>query len=686
MQHMKSVPFTTLTIALAAVFAQGFDAHAEEAKSDTVTVTASRVEQDLQDVNMSVSVITADQIKHSSAKSVGEILEDVPGVRINNDGGQGIKRVSIRGEDAFRTLVMIDGQKIAEHKSMSGSPLMINPADIERIEVIKGPASVFYGSDAIGGAINIITKKGADKPFTGTASFGYNGSSQGTNGNIGFQGGINGWKYRLSAGYEHNNELRTPEGHVPNTYFDSRNVGGALSYDINKDWTVGAGLDYYRFKFGSSSISDSSTVMVDVPKWERTKVNAYTEGHNLTSWFTKLRADAFYQKSKKDMINTVTVQMTPIMTMRQIPFANNDMDQYGVSLQADFQLGKNNYLVAGYELNYDKLNADSKTNMEMISSRLGTVYSGTTKFDNYDGYQMSNAVFAAMETTLPADFTLNYGVRYTYVQSDMDLKSRLTGEAQSYDKTHDGKAVFNAGLTWRGVDDLALRFNYAQGYRFPILQHLYVDTNMGQMSTTYSNPDLKPETSDNFELGARWMRGGVKIDTAVFFNTADDYISTLWNAKLGGYQYQNVAKAKTFGWETDASFKLGDTGFEPYGVVTVMRRQFKSDGFKTWDSATPAFFARYGVKWAGTFKEVGLRGDLYARSTTKTDYKTKSGSDDYHLGGATTLNFTAGVDFGPKKMFSLDAGLYNIFDKSWKQDTSIYEPGRYFAAKLTGTF
>jgi hemoglobin/transferrin/lactoferrin receptor protein len=683
---MKSVPFTTLTIALAAVFAQSYDVHADELKSDAVTVTASRVEQDLQDVNMSVSVITADQIKHSSAKSVGEILEDVPGVRINNDGGQGIKRVSIRGEDTFRTLVMIDGQKIAEHKSMSGSPLMINPADIERIEVIKGPASVFYGSDAIGGAINIITKKGADKPFTGTASVGYNGSSQGTNGNIGFQGGINGWKYRLSAGYEHNNDLRTPEGHAPNSYFDSRNVGGAISYDINKDWTVGAGLDYYRFKFGSGSITDSSTVLIDVPKWERTKFNVYTEGHNLAPWFTKLRADAFYQKSKKDMINTVSVQMTPIMMMRQIPLAANDMDQYGVSLQADFQLGKNNYLVAGYELNYDKLNADSKTNMEMISSRLGTVYSGTTKFDNYDGYQMTNAVFAAMETKLPADFTLNYGVRYTDVRSDMDIASRLSGTTSKPGKSSDSKAVFNAGILWDGVDDLALRFNYAQGYRFPILQHLYVDTNMGQTGTTYSNPDLKPETSDNFELGARWQKGGFKIDTAVFYNTADDYIATLWNASLGGYQYQNVAKAKTFGWEMDTSWKIGDTGFEPYAFTTVMRRQFKSDGFKTYDSATPAFFARYGVKWSGNVKEVGLRGDLYARSTTKTDYKTKSGSDDYHLGGATTLNFTAGVDFGPKKMFSLDAGIYNIFDKSWKQDTAIYEPGRYFAAKLTGTF
>ena len=105
-----------------------------------------------------ISVITSDDIRRSSARTVGELLEDIPGVQIMNDGTQGLKRLSIRGEDAFRTLVMIDGQKISEHKSMSGAPILIDPTEIERIEVIKGPASVLYGSDAIGGAREIHNK------------------------------------------------------------------------------------------------------------------------------------------------------------------------------------------------------------------------------------------------------------------------------------------------------------------------------------------------------------------------------------------------------------------------------------------------------------------------------------------------------------------------------------------------
>ena len=113
-------------------------AHAEDTvKAGDVYVTATRVEKELQQVPMSVTVMTAEDVQRSGARTVGELLEDVPGVQIQNDGSQGLKRVSIRGEDAFRTLVLIDGQKISEHKSMSGSPMLIDAARIERVEVIN---------------------------------------------------------------------------------------------------------------------------------------------------------------------------------------------------------------------------------------------------------------------------------------------------------------------------------------------------------------------------------------------------------------------------------------------------------------------------------------------------------------------------------------------------------------------
>lgn len=136
---MKTYTHNLLSAAVVAALTFSGAAIADEYQTlETTTVTAGRFEQDLMETPMSVSVVTREQIEQSNARNVGELLELLPGIQINNDGGQGMKRIKIRGENAFRTLVMIDGQKVSEQKSMSGAPMLIDPAMIERIEVIKG--------------------------------------------------------------------------------------------------------------------------------------------------------------------------------------------------------------------------------------------------------------------------------------------------------------------------------------------------------------------------------------------------------------------------------------------------------------------------------------------------------------------------------------------------------------------
>ncbi len=680
---------TSVTAVCAAFSTLPAMAEEEVYQTEELTVTAARVEQELMDVNMSVSVVTPEQIRHSSARTVGELLEDVPGVRINSDGSQGMKRVSIRGEDTFRTLVLIDGQRVSEHKSMSGTPILVDPSQIERIEVLKGPTSVLYGSDAIGGAINIITKKGGEKPLEGEVSAGISTAASGKTASASLFGANEGWKYRFTAAIEDDDELNTPKGDMKNTYFSSKSASGFLSYDITPNATVGATISYYDLEFGSSSVTyynTSTDFAVDVPEWKQTKFGLFGEFTNVNDYLVRLRADAYWQRNDKDMVNTIDTAATPVVNISVKPYAENTLDTYGFSVQSDWQLGDNNYLIAGYEFTYDDLDADSLTTVTM--SYMGNVMGSSAYTDaNYSGYQMKNALYATMETKLPADFTLNYGVRYTWVKTDMDTTDHLSGDAKTSRNETDGKAVFNAGLVWRGVEDLALRALYSQGYRFPILQELYIDTNMGQSgSTTYANPNLKPETSDNFEVGMRWTPGPLSVDLAVFYSKADDYISTTYKSALGAYQYDNISEATTYGAELASSFAVPGTGFTPYATVTFMKRKFEEEGFSTYKSATPKFFARYGVRWAGEYDGSKIRLDAYAKSMTATEYEESTHSDDYRLGGATTLNFTGGISCGPEHQYSLDMGLYNITNRAYREQQSIYEPGRYFAVKLNAKF
>ena len=679
-----------LTAAAAAVFAalaasSSVAVAAEETVStETVKVTAARVEQELMDVNMSVSVITADDIARSNARTVGELLKDIPGVQINNDGGQGIKRVGLRGENAFRTLVMIDGQKIAEHKSMSGSPLMIDPSQIERIEVIKGPSSVLYGSDALGGAINIITKKGGADGFHADVSVGMDTSSSGKQAAVSLSGQKDGWHYRLGAAYEKGDDLDTPAGKMQGTDFQSKAANLFLAYDINENNQVGFTLDHFDNEFNSISITTPG-FYVHVPTWTRTKVGIFSESKNINDYLVRLRLDAFYQKSKKDMTNFVPAGRGSVS-----PIAFNDMDQYGFSAQADWQLGENHYLITGYEFEYDKLDATSTTLIQRPTMKINQ----TTP---YDGNAQTHALFAAMEATY-GDFILNYGARYTYVKSDMDATQTTTStiignrsqttvsDPSSADNRHDDKVVFNAGIVYKGIENTTLRALWAQGFRTPILQELYVPTNMGSTGTTYSNPNLKPETSDNFEIGARYFGHGFMLDASVFLNLIDDYIATL-PISSNSSRYANVAKAKSFGLELAGSLRLGD--FEPYVTLTTMRRQYDNgQGYKTYKTGTPALWARYGVRWDRDIDGLDVHTDFYAHSQTSSKYddgKTNN-SSSYRLGGATTLNWTAGVAFGPEKQYGFNVGLYNIFDKKYQDATSIYEPGRYFSVKMSARF
>ena len=701
----KSLSFkkTSLAIAVALSLPLISAQAAENYKAQDVVVTASRVEQQLADVNMSVSVITSEDIAEmSGAKTIADLLESkVPGIQVKNDGGQGIDRIKIRGEDAFRTLVMIDGQRISEQKSMSGVPLLIDPSQVERIEVIRGPASVLYGSDAIGGAINIITKKGGEDAFGATVSAGLDTASSGKELSGSIYGAANGWKYRFGGAIRNADNIDTPVGEMPHTEFSSKAANAFLSYDIDPNKTIGLSLSHFDLDFMSGAISyEPEDFFVDVPEWQRTRGSIFGEFKNLTENLARLRIDASYEKNHKLMENFVQQKgiYTPFGTTSMLMdnFADNDLYTTSVSIQSDWIVGDNHYLITGYEFSYDDLEAGSQTfghtpSMSFMPG-VGPVM-GTAPYEkaqNFNGSQTRHSLFASMESTVLNDLVFNYGVRYTWVDSDMDINTTHSLNTDfevgktSYD-TSDGKAIFNFGATYKGFNNLSLRANWSQGYRTPLLQELFIDTSMGG-ELTYANPDLKPETSDNFEIGARYTNGVLTLDGSVFYSKADDYITTIAVGD-GINRYTNMGEAETLGLELDASVKVGD--FEPYTVLTLMCREYKENGIKTTKSGTPKVMARYGVRYQNEYDSALFRFDAYAVSQTKTEswnFEKDQLNEDGSFGGFTTFNLTGGVSFGPQKAYSVDVGLYNLTNKLYQTSDAIYEPGRYFALKMNATF
>ena len=209
-----------------------------------------------------------------------------------------------------------------------------------------------------------------------------------------------------------------------------------------------------------------------------------------------------------------------------------------------------------------------------------------------------------------------------------------------------------------------------------------------------ANPDLKPETSNNFELGARYSNNLVTIDASAFYTKAKDYITQSPVKNLAyDYQYDNVGEAETIGFELDARLHLNN--FEPYTVLTLMRREFKDNGLTTTKTGTPKVTARYGVRYNRDYNGANFNLDAYAVTQSATENDNLDTSfDDYgnsnrvitSYGGATTLNLTGGVAFGPEQAYSLNAGFYNITDKLYQNNGSIYEPGRHIGINFNAKF
>lgn len=695
----KSLSFKKTSLALAvALSLPVINVQAVESyKAQDVVVTASRVEQQLADVNMSVSVITSEDIAEmSGAKTIADLLESkVPGIQVKNDGGQGIDRIKIRGEDAFRTLVMIDGQRISEQKSMSGVPLLIDPSQVERIEVIRGPASVLYGSDAIGGAINIITKKGGEDSFGATVSAGLDTSSNGKELSGSIFGSANGWKYRFGGAIRDADDIDTPAGEMPHTEFNSKAANAFLSYDIDPNKTLGISLSHFDLDFMSGAVSYApEDFYVDVPEWKRTRGAIFGEFKNLTENLARLRIDISQERNTKLMENHVNPSTDTSKAPSINSYADNTLDTSSLNAQTDWIIGDNHYLITGYEFSYDDLDALSETYLDLSSILPIMSQPVLSKDQSFSGYQMRHSVFANMESTLFEDWVFNYGVRYTWVKNDMDVNTPYSlsmpgiigvPEGKFHYDNHDSKAVFNFGTTYKGFRNLTLRANWSQGYRTPLLQELFIDTSMGG-ELTYANPDLKPETSDNFEIGARYTNGILTVDGSIFYSKADDYITTIAISD-GINKYTNMGEAETLGLELDTSVKLGD--FEPYTVLTLMRREYKENGIKSTKSGTPKVMARYGVRYQNEYDSALFRFDAYAVSQSKTEqwnFTEDKLNEDGSFSGFTTFNLTGGVSFGPKQAYSVDVGLYNITNKLYQTSDAIYEPGRYFAMKVNASF
>ncbi|MDI6758955.1 MAG: TonB-dependent receptor [Candidatus Omnitrophota bacterium] len=212
---------------------------------EKIVVTPSRIEEEAEDISRKVDIITAYDIKSSGAKDVSEVLGNLASVNISNYGGLGAtKSIRMRGSSAAQVLVMIDGRPINNPRDGQAELSDIPLENIERIEVVRGPCSSLYGSGAMGGAVNIITKSpSSEKQETEfTTSF---GSFRTYIERLSHGGRISNLGYTVNAGYQ------SSEGFRDNSEYNAKDFSSKIEYNLNNTNKLGFNAGFQRSKLGT---------------------------------------------------------------------------------------------------------------------------------------------------------------------------------------------------------------------------------------------------------------------------------------------------------------------------------------------------------------------------------------------------------------------------------------------------
>lgn len=635
-------------------------------ETESVKVIVNRMEQALHDTNVSAAVVTAEDIKRDPAPTIAEQLKKIPGVMVHDGGMAGLPRVSIRGEGTSRVLLMVDGVRISDQKSMSGPAFLIDPADVERIEVIKGPASVLYGSEAIGGVINVITKKGGDKPIGGTAQMTYDSSTDSFKPYGSIAGNYEGFYYRASGDYVDADDRDTPDGKVKYTNYRHQNYSATAGYNWDHG-NVFAGYEYFK---GNLNVPYNSNIqMMKLSPWERETFKGGAEFNNFSDVLLNVKLTGYYQYTEK----LQDMSMSPMMGYGLI---KNKMDSYGANLQTDWLLPFDNYLIFGVDWNYDDLDSWTKnlSSGRMVSSK---------------GKQSNLGIYLQDEWSVLEQLKIVGGVRYTWIYNDVNDQSN--GKFDS----NDDNRVGNIGVVYTPFRELALRANVSQGYKSPNLSERYIG-NFG--GTLLPNPDLDPEKSTNYEVGARFNSGDWNIDAAVYYADAKDFItSTYLPGSTTISQYINVDSAKTWGFELSVDYTYEPLGLTPYVVFNWMRRETKNFGYKTSKSAYPPFSGQVGMKWQrDLFEDHTFFADLNYMYNSSTTHNSASRGrtgvvtvTKYKYDSWGTLNLNMGFEshYTDCVNYFGSISLNNLFDKKYTPATaSTMAPGFHVVATAGVTF
>lgn len=571
----------------------------QEFSLDTMVVTATRTAMTVKETPSTVEIVDSKKLEQTQAKTLHDALKGALGVNVFNDF-QGRSNVSIRGSESRHVLIMVDGKRLGGEAAYNSANAWdvdrIRMEDVERVEIIRGPAGALYGSDAMGGVINVITKT----PDKTTADINYeygwyeDGKGAGYKGNLYLQGAEGNYSYKINAGLNKNRPYMDPKGSGDSMNFYGKQQPISLSVGYKFDNGNKLSVDFSKIKEDNQKSSTSRTVMMPGKVWQDKVQTIYNDNKRTDYAITYKGSDdkqdwmfrAYKSVFDKHYMNQNNTRMTmggrPGAWKLQDPKIDTVKRTLSVIEGKDtFNLSDKNKLTAGFEYRKD----------QSEGTRLKKPNTSLADGNAHDAYDKA---------------AINYLAAYVQDEFRPDDKWLIIPSVRfDHSDQFSNKLTSNLAATYNAADDVRIKAVVGQGYKTPTVNDLYIFWEMyaanpgGKGQFYVGNPDLKPEKSLSYELSVEKDWGDRStVHLGVFRNEVKDLISTYWTGKLTDddpdlypgvkgdmiMAYENIPEATLQGVELYGSHRLGKNIYLNAGY-TFLDAKDKTNGTRLKDRA-----------------------------------------------------------------------------------------------------
>ena len=656
---------------------------------DKIVVTASRQEEESGNTPAPITVIDAEMIEKIQPEKMADLFKAIPGVEVEGEGPfRGLP--VIRGMSSNRVLILVDGQRLnnaRESTTFAGiQPGLVNLSEVERIEVLRGPASVQFGSDAIGGVINIITRRpdlgAATFTFSGEAAYEYGSAADSQNARVNVSGTGKGFSFHVGGAYQQADDYVAADGAadserygqyvledntVPNSGMEQTSFDGSFRFLTGSQGVFRVNAEVVRTKDIGFPGYDPETSPIDFgfPKFDRDKLGlGWNSG---PMWgLADISLDAYYQQ-----VNKETKQNFAFPGFEQTNLTDSKIDSIGFNAQGIADLSAHR-LTFGLDFYRDDLDDDA-----FFQTCFGPgicPFPPSTEVSVPKSEQTGLGAYIQDRIALSEAFALQVGLRgdtFAFVSDENDPD--FYGDP--FDVS-DSAVSGNVGVVWSVTEHINLNALVARGFRTPNLQErafsgqVFFDTILEQ------NPDLSSETSLNYELGAKLRSdrffGGINF----FYNDVDDFISYYIEdePRDDGFYYgrlENIEKARIQGVEFNF-----ETIFADWWTAFVTYAYTKGDNLTTDEplSVIPPQKVLLGLRYQRARWWAEANGRFVDRQT-----RLPSNDPDFEEGvpGFSVYDLRGGFDFDFGLGFLVAVG--NITDKLYAEPfNNRPEPGRNY--------